>query len=529
MRSAPAIPTRTLIQWAGLFAGPLLAAACYGLLPVQYLNESGSPVPFTPAGRATAALMIWMATWWMTEAIDISATALLPIVFLPLAGAATVKQATAPFGNDLIFLFMGGFILALSMQRWGLDKRIALFTLRLVGTKPVNMIAGFMIATAMISAFVSNTATAAMMMPVGLSVIGLMNNNKGTKARRHEGTKSDEMNPAVPATDNFGLCLMLGIAYAASIGGIATIIGSPPNVFLVGYIRDTIDPAFRSEITFIKWMMIGVPLAVAFLPLAWLLLTRVLYPVRLNQIEGGREFIANTYRELGPMKRGEWVTMFVFFAAALLWMTRPLLMQITIGSGDYITKPFSGLSDAVIAILAALTLFVVPVEAHSRTFTMNWATAATLPWGILILFGGGLSLAAAIESNGVAEFIGAQMHGFAGISPLIVIIVVATAVIFFSEIASNTATATTLVPILAAMAPALGVHPYLLIIPAGIAASCAFMMPVGTPPNAIVFGTGYVTMPQMIKAGLWLNLIGIVLITLLAYAIALPVLRVGMG
>lgn len=511
-----------MIQWAGLVSGPAMAAGVYWFLPERFVDAAGVAVDFTHAGRATMALMTWVAIWWLSEAIDISATALLPIVFLPLSGAATIKQATAPYGSDLIFLFMGGFILALSMQRWGLDRRIALLTLRIVGSRPHNMVAGFMAATAMISGFVSNTATAAMMLPVGLSVIALVNDQ--ARRRGDDSALSDHR--------NFALCLMLGIAYAASIGGLATIIGSPPNVFIVGFVRDSIDPTYRTEISFIKWMTFGVPLALVFLPITWLLLTRVLYPIRLRQIEGGHQFIEREYRDLGPMKSGEWVTMIVFFCAAFLWIVRPILSKgwraaqpLADGAPDYVIPPLlPGLEDAGVAMLAALALFVIPVNWRERTFTMNWNSASKLPWGILILFGGGLSLAAAIATNGVGEFIGSQTRQFAGVPPIVLVLIVTTAVIFFSELASNTATATTLVPILAAIAPGLGVHPYLLVIPAGIAASCAFMMPVGTPPNAIVFGSGYVTMPQMIKAGIWLNLIGIALIMMISYLIAMPVM-----
>jgi sodium-dependent dicarboxylate transporter 2/3/5 len=317
---------------------------------------------------------------------------------------------------------------------------------------------------------------------------------------------------------------MLGIAYASSIGGVATIIGTPPNVFLVGFIKNTIEPAYRQDIGFGQWMLIGVPLVLIFLPLTWLLLTRVLYPLRLQEIEGGREFLQRAYRELGPMNRGELITLIVFMSAAALWIARPWLTSLQLGEGEHAVRPFSQLSDAGIAMTAALALFAIPVTWRTRTFTMDWQHASKLPWGILILFGGGLSLAAAIEANGVAEFIGNQTARFGWLPSIALIVIVTAAVVFFSELASNTATATTLIPILAAMAPGLGTHPYLLIVAATLAASCAFMMPVGTPPNAIVFGTGHVTMAQMIKAGFWLNLIGIVLITALCHLLVLTVL-----
>ena len=312
---------------------------------------------------------------------------------------------------------------------------------------------------------------------------------------------------------------MLGVAYAASIGGIATIIGTPPNAILAGFIKET----YGETISFARWLVIGVPLAVVFLPITWFLLTRVLYPIRIERIEGGRELIAREHAQLGPMKPGEWVTLIVFLLAAVAWIFRTI-----------IERHIPGVSDPGIAIIAAMLLFVIPVDLKKRTFTMNWSTATKLPWGILILFGGGLSLAAAVKVNGVAQFIGSTvptLQGLAetqGLRTLLLIVLVTTGVIFLTELTSNTATTTTLLPILAAIAVGLGLHPYLLIVPAAIAASCAFMMPVATPPNAIVFGSGYITIPQMCKAGLWLNLIGIVLVTLLAYAIIIPVLGIAL-
>ncbi len=488
--------TRSVVQWSGLIAGPVLAGLCYLLLPQQYADAAtGTMVPLSGPGRMTLAVMTWMAVWWLTEAIDISATALLPIALLPVLGAATIGGATAPYADNLIFLFLGGFLLALSMQRWGLDRRIALITLRLVGDRPRSMIAGIMAATAVMSMFVSNTATAAMMLPIALSVVHLL--RRGNESDVHRS--------------NFAVCMMLGIAYAASIGGIGTKIGTPPNGIVLGFIEQN----YGHTIDFVSWFKVGLPLVAVFLPLTWLLLTRVIYPVPRGRIEGARELIAAEYARLGSTSPGEWATFIVFTLTALAWIFRPLLAH----------HLLPGLSDAGIAIAAALTLFVIPVDRGSRTFALNWDTARTVPWGILILFGGGLSLAAAVKANGVAEFIGNQAVGFGGRVPAIVLVLSVTAtVIFLTELTSNTATTATLVPILAALAPGLGVDPYLLIVPAAIAASCAFMMPVATPPNAIVFGSGYLSIPQMCKAGLWLNLVGIVLITMLAFAVIVPFL-----
>jgi len=327
-----------------------------------------------------------------------------------------------------------------------------------------------------------------MMLPIALSVVGLLHRDNSDMR-----------------VDNFAICMMLGIAYAASIGGIGTKIGTPPNGFLLGFIEQNLG----RSIGFVEWLVIAMPLVVVFLPLTWLLLTRVLYPVPLTRIAGARDLIRNEYGRLGPMQPGEWVTLTVFILTACAWITRPWLLP--------------GLSDSGIVIIAAITLFVLPVDFRERTFTMNWETAKKVPWGILILFGGGLSLAAAVKANGVAEFIGTGVTAFGGAVPAIalVLVVVAT-VIALTELTSNTATTATLVPILAALAPGLGVSPYLLIVPAAMAASCAFMLPVATPPNAIVFGSGYLTIPTMCKAGLWLNMIGIILITALAFAIIAP-------
>jgi len=505
---------RNRIRLFGLFGGPLLGLLLYWLLPESYTAIDGSRVLLEHGARATLAVMAWMATWWLTEAIDISATALLPIAAFPVLGILPIGRATAPYGSDLIFLFMGGFILALSMQRWGLDRRIALFTLRIVGSRPANIIGGFMLITATLSMWVSNTATTAMMLPIALSVIDLV-------LKEHAGSSLDAGGlPEVGMPGrNFALSLMLGLAYAASIGGIATIIGSPPNGILVQFVA----LEYGREISFAEWLLIGGPVTLVFLPLAWALITWVLYPIRIAAIEGGQALFEQEFRKLGPMQRGEWITLVVFACTALLWITRPLLAELSFGSAEAPWRPFAGLSDAGIAILAALALFIIPAGPR-LTFTMDWPTAVKLPWGILILFGGGLSLAAAVQANQVAEFLGAQASVLQGFPSIILVLAVTTGVIFLTELTSNTATTATLVPILAGLAIGLAVAPEMLIIPATIAASCAFMMPVATPPNAIVFGSGYITIPQMARAGLWLNLIGVVVVTCVLYLIVLPLL-----
>lgn len=520
VESRPSV-SRSTIRWAGLIAGPVLAALTYLILPGTFNGIQGESIVFTQAGRVTAALAVWMATWWMTEAIPVYATALLPLAVLPFAGAASVKQAAAPYGHELIFLFMGGFIIALSMQRWGLHRRFAFSVLRLFGSRPTRVVAGFMVVTAALSMWVSNTATTIMMLPIGLSVIRLLRKNRGT-------VESDVVSEGAAgcgaaggrdgdlSCDNFAICLLLGIAYAASIGGIGTLIGTPPNLFLASYVRDNLG----GEISFVRWMGVGLPLVLVFLPIVWLLLTRVIFRISEGEERGCSPPAVYTHEDLGRMNPGEKVTLVVFALTALCWSFRPLLMKAAFAG----FRPFAGLTDTGIAITAALLLFVIPVNFRKHRFVMNWRTAVNLPWGLLILFGGGLSLAGAIKANGVGEFIASQVGSFAGFNPIVLVVTVITMLIFLTELTSNTATTVTLVPIFAALAQGMKMHPYFLIVPAAIAASCAFMLPVATPPNAIVFGTGHVPITKMSRAGLWLNIVGIGLITALTYAIAMPVL-----
>ena len=497
----------------------MLAVLLYSLLPHAYPNSAGEMVAFSNAGRATMALAAWMAVWWMTEAVELYATALLPLVALPMTGAASVRAAAAPYAHELIFLFMGGFLIALAMQRWGLHRRLALRALRTAGDHPAGIVACFMGVTAFFSMWVSNTATAVMMLPIALSIISLVEQVEPGSVGGDAVTNSSGNGSTGPKTrPHFALCLLLGIAYAASIGGIGTIIGTPPNVFLASFIQSSLG----EEISFVRWMGVGLPLVAVFLPLAWLMLTRVLYPLRGERIEGSGEVTERAYRELGAMSRGERIVLAVFLLAALSWIARPLLIRVQIGD----MQPLAGLSDPVIAMVAALVLFVVPVDVKRRVFAMNWETALKIPWGILLLFGGGLSLAAAIRVNGVGEYIGHQLGILSGIPTLLLVLAVIALVIFLTELTSNTATTATFIPILAALAPVFDLHPFMLIVPAAIAASCAFMLPVATPPNAIVFGSGHVTIQQMIRAGFWLNLLGVILITVLVYTVMMRMLGV---
>ena len=380
--------------------------------------------------------------------------------------------------------------------------------LGMVGTRPTRILAAFMGLSAFTSMWVTNTATTIMLLPVALSIIGMMEPQHGEETPRGQGL----------AHHDFAICLLLGIAYAASIGGVGTIVGTAPNVFLVSFIQSQMGV----EISFARWMAIGTPLVIVFVPCVWWILGRRVFRIPSRPIPGVDAMLADLRRGLGPMDRAETLTLIVFLATAGSWVCRPLLNQIAIGD----LKPLAGLTDSGIAVIAALSLFVIPVRAAAGEFLMNWQTAVKLPWGLLVLFGGGLSLAATLDGTGFSEYLGSRAAVLEPLPTAAVVALVTAMMIFLTEMTSNTATTATLVPILYAVAVGLGVNPFLLIVPAGIAASCAFMLPVATPPNAIVFGSGLVTVPEMSRAGLWLNFMGIVLITILTYAVIIPILGV---
>jgi sodium-dependent dicarboxylate transporter 2/3/5 len=483
----------------GLFLGPILALGVWIL----------GPDSMSDAARATASCGTLMAVWWMTEALPLPATSLLPIALFPLLGVLPITGATAPYAHKFIFLFMGGFMLALAMERWGLHKRIALLTLLFFGTSQRRIVAGFMVATAMLSMWVSNTATTVMMLPVATSVLAFA-----------LGDPDGEDNPG---HSRLSVCLLLGIAYAASIGGLATIIGTPPNVFLVSYLRD----AQGIDVSFLQWMKVGLPLSVVFLFIAWMALTLVLYPLGASPIRGGRAMLRRELHALGRPSRGERTVLVVFVCTALAWIIRQPLSdwQWLAERVPAITR----LDDSGIAIIAALALFIIPIDPRRGVFTLDWKTASRLPWGVLLLFGGGLSLAEAVRSSGLDAWIGDRAVALGGTPHWVVILSITALVIFLTELTSNTATAATFLPILGGAAVGMGIEPLLLVVPAALAASCAFMMPVATPPNAIVFGSGRIRIHDMLRAGLWLNLIGILLITLCAYTTIAWFLSAGTG
>jgi sodium-dependent dicarboxylate transporter 2/3/5 len=385
-------------------------------------------------------------------------------------------------------LFIGGFMLAAALQRWQVDRRIAWSLLSVIGTRQDRLIAGVMAATAFISLWVSNTATAAMMLPIALALIA--------------ATDSSD-------TD-FAQALLLAVAYSASLGGIGTLIGSPPNGIAARFIEQT----YGREFSFADWVQFALPVMLVMLPLTWLLLTRVLFRVGSREATQAGTLAARELTALGPLTRGARLTLAVFAVTVLLWITRPLLAPLQLGA----FAPFSGLTDAWIAVLAAVALLALPAGGRARV--LGWRDAARQPWRVLILFGGGLALAAAIEANGVAAFIAGGAAHLAGWPAWAILLMVVAATVFLSELTSNTAQVATMVPILAAAAPGLGIDPLLLILPCAMAASCAFMMPVGTPPNAIVFGSGLITLRRMCRTGVWLNFVAIAVITVLSLLLA---------
>lgn len=483
MESAEQEIVQTLTRRArlGLVLGPALFALMLAL---------PAPDGLSAAGWRVAATGVLMAVWWVTEPIPVPATALIPLALFPLLGVSAFQAAASPYANELIFLFMGGFMLAQAMQRCGLHRRIALGVLGAVGTRPAALVGGFMAATAFLSMWVSNTATTVMMLPIGLSVVQLVEN-------RGEEGRSD-----------LAGALMLGIAYAASIGGFATLIGTPPNALLAGFVRET----YGVHVSFAQWMMVGVPVMLVLLPFTWLLLTRLVYRVDEPEIPGGRELIEAEVKSLGPVSRPERVVAVVFGLAALAWIFRPLLEG---------AVPEAELSDAGIAIMAALVLFLFPVDLAKAEFVLDWRWAGRLPWDVLLLFGGGLSLADALTKTGVAKWIGAGLSGLGALpTPLLVLLVCAT-IVFLSEVASNTATAAAFLPVVGSLALGVGENPLLFVVPAALAASCGFMLPVATPPNAIAYATGHVSVPRMARAGLLLDLAGIAVILVVAYTFVL--------
>ncbi|MFC0341844.1 SLC13 family permease [Paracoccus niistensis] len=465
--------------------------------------------------RIVATIMALMAVWWMTEAIPLAITSLLPIVLIPALTERTISQATAPYASSTVFLFLGGFLIAIAMEKWNLHLRIALLTLRRVGVSPRRIVLGLMLATAFLSMWVSNTATALMMLPIATSVLALVLARSGTStaAQQQALEGGATITEAVddPNVARFGTCLVLAVGWAASIGGLGTLIGSPPNAIVAGYASSELG----REIGFLNWMMIGMPLAFAFIFIAWFLMTRLLYRFDLPAIPGGREMIDQQIRELGPLSQGEKMVLYVFLGAAFFWIVPGILGSIPAVSA---AMPWVGsFDDTGVAVAAGILLFILPGRGRTQ-MVLDWKDAEEgLPWGVLLLFGGGLSLASAVGSTGLDAWFGQQVTGLGTLPTLGLVAAITAIVLMLTEITSNTATAATFIPILGGVALGIGVDPFLLLIPATLAATCAFMLPVGTPPNAIVFGTGKVTIAQMARGGAVMNIIGVLLIVGIMY------------
>lgn len=468
-----------LRHYTGLVLAPLLLVLPFLLAAPAGLSEEG---------WRTAGVAMAMAVLWISEAIPIPATALLPLVLFPAFGLADGRAAATPYANPLIFLFLGGFLLALAMQKWGLHRRIALALIGALGLRPTRIIGGFLLASALVSMWVSNTATALMMLPIAASIVALIPTEERSK----------------PAVRHFGIAVMLAVAYGSTTGGMATLIGTPPNALLAGFV----DRTYGITIGFGQWMLLGVPVMLVTLPLVHLVITRVSLRVGVAELPGVRELLEKERAALGPFSGPEAIVAFVFALTALAWITRPLL-----------EKWVPALTDTTIAMAGALLLFAIPVNLRRGQFVMDWTAARGLPWDVLILFGGGLSLAAQIQDSGLAEYLGSLATGLEGMPVLLLVSVFSFAILLLTELTSNTATAATFLPIAAAVATSLGQNPLLFLIPTALAANCSFMLPVGTPPNAIVFGSGWVTLPQMARAGFLLNLIMVPLIVLLVIAL----------
>ncbi|MFL2723987.1 MAG: SLC13 family permease [Gammaproteobacteria bacterium] len=433
-----------------------------------------------------------MAIWWATEAVPVAVTALLPLACFPMLGVTDFKTAALPYANPNIYLFMGGFILALGIESSGLHKRLALKMLIAVGNSGAKLIGGFMLVSAIISMWVMNTSTTLMLLPIGLAVCASVAETIPNFSQRDRR--------------NFEISLLLGIAYAASIGGMSTLVGTAPNIIFAGFMQE----AYGLEISFTDWMKLGVPIATFMLFSSWYAITKIVYPVNFIASVETKLQLQNMLSNLGPLSKDEKKVLIIFSLAASAWMFRTLL-------DNYV--PFSGLTDAGIAIIAALSFFFIPSE-NQKTDLLTWEQANKLPWGLLVLFGGGLSLAASIGSSGLGGWIGQGLTVLENVPSIILILAVATMIIFLTEITSNVATTSTFLPVVGAVAVALGIAPISLTIPVVLAASCAFMLPVATPPNAIVFGSGKLTIPDMIRAGFALNIIGIFLVTLFAFYLA---------
>ena len=450
-----------------------------------------------PLAWRAAAIGLWMAIWWATEAIPVPVTAFLPLVVFAPLGVASFRDAAAPYANPTIFLFLGGFMMALAIERWNLHRRIALAILDKTGTEGRRLIGGFMLVCAGLSMWMTNTSTTLMLLPIVLSVISVIRENVDDLSDRDR--------------DDFQIAMLLGLAYSASIGGLATLVGTPPNALLIGFLADN----YGIEISFARWMAVGIPVTFVMLPIAWFLLTRFLHPVNVPASAAVKAHLHELREEMGPMTTPEKRVAFVFLALILSWMLRRPLTEMA---------GLSGVTDAGIVMTAAILLFVLPSGDPAQSRLMIWEETARLPWGVLVLFGGGLSLAAAVSNSGLALWLGESLAPLNAFGLAALVIASVALVIFLTELTSNLATTATLLPVMGAIALQAGLPPLILTVPITIAASCAFMLPVATPPNAIVFATGQLKIPQMVRAGILLNIIGVIIVSIIALFLAPNVL-----
>jgi len=462
----------------GLILGPLSFTYILLFFHPEGLNDSAN---------AVLASVAWVAIWWITEAVSISVTALLPIVLFPLSGGLSLSQTTASYGHKYIFLYVGGFILAIAIEKWNLHKRIALSIIKIVGTNVINIILGFMIATGFLSMWISNTAATVMILPMGMAIV--------TQLRDNPKTFEDE-------NQIFGKALMLAIAYSASIGGISTLIGTPTNLVLAGVVQTT----FGTEITFSQWFVFGFPISLILMLICWKYLTQYAFKFKQKEFPGGRNEINKQFKALGKLSFEEKIVLAVFSCTAFAWITRSFLLQ----------KLIPAIDDTIISMSFAILLFLLPTRKKGQKI-MAWEDAVRLPWGIVLLFGGGMALALGFESSGLALWIGNKLIALETVPFIMLLLILITTVNFLTEITSNIATTAMLLPVLISLAPTLGVHPYYLMIGATVAASCAFMLPVATPPNAVVFGSGYLKIEDMVKKGIWMNIISILILTAFVY------------
>ena len=482
MKSSPALnvlPGSELtdkIKWIGFIAGPLLFTMILWWAHPGSMSQDSAKV---------MAVTIWIAIWWVTEAVPLPVTSLLPIILFPLMHVMKLEDTTRAYGHPLIFLYIGGFLLAIAIEKTGLHARIAISIIRSMGTRLNMIVLGFMLSTGFLSMWISNTATALMMLPIGLAIVAVTSSEQDIYFSR------------------FRKSLMLAIAYASSIGGVATLIGTPPNLVFAGVVRDM----FHREVTFSEWFVYGFPLAVVLLFFAWWYMTRIAFPLHNKRLAQDKEEIAFSATRLGKMSSKEKIVAIVFSIMAISWITRSFFLE----------KLIPGLDDTIIGMAGGLSLFLIPDQPKTLKGILTWEDAGKLPWGIILLFGGGLALADAFESSGLARWIGESLTGLTALGMFFILIIVIAIVNFLTEFTSNLATVTMILPVLAPIAISSGIEPIVLMTGATMAASCGFMMPAGTPPNAIAFGTGHLRIWDMIKTGFVLNVVSIILITVLMY------------